>query len=66
MQPSDYIVNFETKNKKVIEKIENIYKIDRENTLNKSKLHKNYKGKKININFKKKRSKKKFFKKKTK
>ena len=66
MQPSDYTVSFESKNKKVIEKIENIYKIDKENIINKSKLDKSYKGKKININFKKKRSKKKFFKRKIK
>ncbi len=66
MQPSDYIVSFESKNKKIIEKIENIYKIDKENILNNSKLDKNFKGKKINVNFKKKRSKKKFFKRKIK
>ena len=63
MQPSDYVVSFESKNKKVIEKIENIYKIDKENILNKSKSDKNFKVKKGNINFKKKRSRKKFFKK---
>jgi len=62
MQPSDYVVSFESKNKKVIEKIENIYKIDKENILNKSKSDKNFKEKKGNINFRKKRSKKKFFK----
>ena len=62
MQPSDYVVSFESKNKKVIEKIENIYKINKENILNKSKSDKNFKEKKENINFKKKRSKKKFFK----
>ena len=62
MQPSDYVVSFESKNKKVIEKIENIYKIDKENILNKSKSDKNFKEKKGNINFRKKKSKKKFFK----
>ncbi len=62
MQPSDYIVSFESKNKKVLEKIENIYQINK-NTLDKSKIDKNFKRKKTIINFKKKQSRKRFSKK---
>ena len=62
MQPSDYIVSFESKNKKVLEKIENIYQINK-NTLDKSKTDKNFKRKKTIINFKKKQSRKRFSKK---
>ena len=63
MQPSDYILTFESKNKKIIEKIENIYQIHKNNILNKPKIDKNFKRKKINQNYKKKRSKKDFQKK---
>jgi len=63
MQPSDYILTFESKNKKIIEKIENIYQIHKNNILTKPKIDKNFKRKKINQNYKKKRSKKDFQKK---
>ena len=63
LQPSDYILTFESKNKKIIEKIENIYQIHKNNILTKPKIDKNFKRKKINQNYKKKRSKKDFQKK---
>ena len=66
MQPSDYIISFESKNKKVIEKIESIYQIKKINILNNANVDKNYKRKKTIPNFKKKQSKKKFYKKKIK
>ena len=64
MQASDYTIKFETKNKKIIEKIENIYET-RKNTNNISNFDKKFKGKQKNLKFKKKNyNRKKFYKKK--
>ncbi len=66
MQASDYIIKFETKNKKIIEKIENVYEI-RKSINNISNLDKKFKGKQKNLKFKKKNyNRKKFYKKKIK
>ena len=66
MQASDYTIKFETKNKKIIEKIENVYEI-RKSINNISNLDKKFKGKQKNLKFKKKNyNRKKFYKKKIK
>tara|TARA_B100000029_G_scaffold271638_1_gene266691 strand:- start:971 stop:2749 length:1779 start_codon:yes stop_codon:yes gene_type:complete len=66
MQASDYTIKFETKNKKIIEKIENVYET-RKNTNNISNFDKKFKGKQKNLKFKKKSyNRKKFYKKKIK
>ena len=66
MQASDYTIKFETKNKKIIEKIENVYET-RKNTNNISNFDKKFKGKQKNLKFKKKNyNRKKFYKKKIK
>ena len=66
MQASDYTIKFETKNKKIIEKIENVYEA-KKNMNNISNLDNKFKRKQKNLKFKKKNyNKRKFYKKKIK